>query len=333
MKPGVIALMLVIAVSAIASSAVAQTESELTETVSVNYVMVPFTVLGSKGAPITNLKSRDVSILVDGAPVESDLFETSMNAPVSFTILLDSSGSMALAGKMDAARAAVRTLIASRKPGDDFSLYVFDYQSAHERVPFTTDANAVLRAIDNVKPYGKTAFFDAIATMPARSELGKNPTRAIILLSDGIDNASRLTRLQLAAKLEGVSIPIFALGLRPPAERRSKTAAAGSVSETMSDLDVLEEIASGTGGKLYLGTKPEHFATAVAGMDRNLRAQYLIGFAPTGKGVVKYRRITLQVAGRVGSIRARAGYKGTEPPLLSSGRTAKQSKRNERTGS
>ena len=332
MRPAVAALMLVIAVSAIASSAIAQTESELTETVSVNYVMIPFTVLGSKGAPITDLKSRDVSILVDGAPVASDLFETSMNAPVSFTILLDSSGSMALAGKMDAARAAVRTLIASRKPGDDFSLYVFDYQAAHERVPFTTDANTVLRAIDNVKPYGKTAFFDAIATMPARSELGKNPTRAIILLSDGIDNASRLTRLQLAAKLEGVSIPIYALGLRPPAERRSKTAA-GSVSETASDLDVLEEIASGTGGKLYLGTKPEQFATAVAGMDRNLRAQYLIGFAPTGKGVVKYRRITLQVAGRVGSIRARAGYRGTEPPLLSSSRPAKQSKRNERTGS
>ncbi|HVS30348.1 MAG TPA: VWA domain-containing protein [Thermoanaerobaculia bacterium] len=306
---------------------------ELSETVSVNYVMVPFTVLGSKGIPITDLTAKDVSLLVDGVPVASDLFEKSMNAPVSFTILLDGSGSMALSGKMEAARAAIRTLVSRSKPGDDFSLYVFDDRQANEVVPFTDNANVVLRALEQVKTYGKTAFFDAIATMPARSQLGKNPTRAIILLSDGIDNASRLTRLQLAARLEGVSVPIYALGLRQPSEHRPRRQGL-RVSEELSDLDVLEEIANETGGRLFLGTKPQQFAVAAAVMDRNLRAQYLIGFAPTGKGPVKYRKIALKTAGRVRSVRVRAGYNGTEPPLQSSGRPpSRQAKRNERKGS
>ena len=306
---------------------------ELNDSVSVNYVMVPFTVLGPKGIPITDLTAKEVSLLVDGVPVANDLFEKSMNAPVSFTILLDGSGSMALAGKMAAAQAAIRTIVARSKPGDDFSLYVFDDRQANEVVPFTDNADIVLRALEQVKPYGKTAFFDAIATMPARSQLGKNPTRAIILLSDGIDNASRLTRLQLAAKLEGVSVPIYALGLRQPSERRPKPQGL-RVSEELSDLDVLEEIANDTGGRLFLGTKPAQFAQSAAVMDSNLRAQYLIGFAPTGKGAVKYRKIALKTAGRVRSVRVRAGYNGTEPPLQSSGRpTSRQAKRNERKGS
>src|SRR5205814_7749384 len=77
------------------------------ESVSVGYVMIPFTVLSDKGAPITDLRKGEVRLLIDGKRVPSDMFEKSQNAPVSFTILLDSSGSMALAGKMDSARAAI----------------------------------------------------------------------------------------------------------------------------------------------------------------------------------------------------------------------------------
>src|SRR6059058_5095134 len=110
----------------------------MSESVSVGYVMIPFTVLGDHGRPITDLRDAEVNLTVDGAPVRSDMFEKSQNAPVSFTILLDGSGSMALAGKMDAARAAIGALVAHRKPGDDFALYVFDESQARELVPFTT---------------------------------------------------------------------------------------------------------------------------------------------------------------------------------------------------
>lgn len=309
----------------LATSASAQ---DFTEQVSVSYVMVPFTVLGSKGVPITDLKSKEVSLLVDGTKVQTDLFEVSMNAPVSWTILLDGSGSMGLAGKMDAAKAAINALTARRREGDDFALYVFDSRGhANELVPFTENPAAITRAVDVVKPWGKTAFFDALAEMPARTELGRNPSRAIVLLSDGIDNASTMTRASIEKRMEGVAIPIYAFGLREPGEQLRQRKSA-PISEEMANIDLLEELAAATGGKLFVGNRPQALANAMDAIESELRAQYLIGFPPTGKGAVKYRRISLELAGRVRSVRVRAGYRGTEPPVQSA--TTRGSKRNER---
>ncbi len=294
------------------SVALAQEPPRVEETVSVGYVMIPFTAIGPKGVPITNLRRSEVHLLVDGKRVSSDMFERSQNAPVSFTILLDASGSMGLAGKMDASRAAIGALLAHRRPGDDFSLFTFAESEAREVVPFTENPAAITRALSTVTPYGKTAFFDALATMPERSRLGKNPTRAIILLSDGIDNASKLTREDLARLLQGVAVPIYPLGIRDPHEQ----AGAPRSREELSDLDLLDAVANLTGGKLYLGNQPQQVALAVANIEKDLRAQYLIGFAPTGQGGVKYRRISLQLAGRAQTVRVRAGYFGTEPPLV-----------------
>ena len=88
--------------------------------------------------------------------------------------------------------------------------------------------------------------------------------------------------------------------------------------EELSDLELLREVASLTGGKLTLGNEPQQIALAVASIEKDLRAQYLIGFTPTGHGAVKYREISLKLAGRIRSVRVRAGYLGTEPPLLPS---------------
>jgi Ca-activated chloride channel family protein len=304
----------------ITSITVAQEPPRILETVAVGYVMIPFTAIGAKGAPITDLRRSEVRLLVDGKRVPSDMFEKSENAPVSFTILLDASGSMGLAGKMDAARAAIGALVAHRRAGDDFSLFVFAESAAHELVPFTENPASVTRALTTITPFGKTAFFDALSTMPERSRLGKNPTRAIILLSDGIDNASKLTRADLARMLEGVAVPIYPLGIRDPREQTS-----ARTREELSDLTLLDAVANLTGGKLYLGNQPQQIALAVAKIEKDLRAQYLIGFAPTGQGGVKYRRISLQIAGRAQSVRVRAGYFGTEPPLFAFNRERKRS--------
>jgi VWFA-related protein len=308
-----LATALLAAAAAAQTAAPAQPQQKMSETVSVGYVMIPFTALDEKGRAITDLRADEVSLRVDDRPVRSDMFEKSQNAPVSFTILLDGSGSMALAGKMDAARAAIGALLAHRKPGDEFALYVFADSVAREVVPFTTKPADITDALATVKPYGKTAFFDALATMPERSELGNNPTRAIILLSDGIDNASELTKADLPAKLQGVAVPIYPLGIRDPGEYKD---AAKRRREELSDIGILDEVAKLTGGKLTLGSTPQEIALGVAGLEKDLRAQYLIGFAPTGEGGVKYHQISLRLAGRVQTVRVRAGYLGTEPPLV-----------------
>jgi len=312
---------LFLALPAFAQSVVAP----MSETVSVGYVMIPFTVLGDHGRPITDLRSAEVNLTVDGEPVRSDMFEKSQNAPVSFTILLDGSGSMALAGKMNSAFAAIGALIGHRRPGDDFALYVFAESQAVEVAPFTENPLEITRALAKITPYGKTAFFDALATMPERSKLGRNPSRAIILLSDGIDNASSLTRSSLAQQLQGISVPIYSLGLREPEKQADK---GKRPREDLSDIGLLNEVATLTGGKLYLGNTPNQIAEAVSHIEDDLRAQYLIGFAPTGKGAVKYRTISLKLTGRARAVRVRAGYLGTEPPLVAS-----RNKHTERKGS
>src|SRR5205814_3495614 len=149
-------------------------------------------------------------------------------------------------------------LIAHRKPGDDFALYIFDDKEAHEVVPFTSDVGAIGRGLVGLKPFGKTAFFDALATMPERSRLGRNPTRAIILLSDGIDNASKLTRNDLEQMLQGVAVPIYPLGLRDPSDQP------GASRDERNDLGLLDDVASLTGGRLFVGNRPDQLAGAVA---------------------------------------------------------------------
>jgi Ca-activated chloride channel homolog len=317
-----------LALTLLAAASVSAQTPDFQEQVSVSYVMVPFSVLSRKGVPITDLQAKEVTLLVDGKKVATDLFERSMNAPVSWTILLDGSGSMALAGKIDAAKAVINALTARRKAGDDFALYVFDSEGrANELVPFTENPSAITRALDVVKPWGKTAFFDALAEMPERSELGRNPSRAIILLSDGIDNNSKMTRAQIEKRMEGVAIPVYAFSLREEGVARTPRAA-GPINEELANIDLLEELASATGGKLFIGNQPEQLARAMDGIERILRAQYLLGFSPTGRGAVKYRRISLELAGRVRSVRVRAGYRGTEPPVQKT--ATRDSRRNER---
>jgi VWFA-related protein len=289
------------------------TPAKATSSVSVGYVMVPFVLTDLKGKPVPDLREKDVTLLVDGQPVLTDLFSRSDDAPVSFTILLDGSGSMGLVGKMEGARAAVRALVAQKLPGDDFSLYVFSSGAVREVVPFTPDAARLLAAVDAVTPSGRTAFYDALARMPDRTLLGRNGSRAIVLLTDGIDNASDLTRDDLATLLEGVDVPVYPIGLRSPGA--PLVPPPGVTPEAMLNLDILAHVARLSGGILSIVDEAAQLPAAITRVERDLRTQYLMGFTPTGTGPVRYRRISLRLSGPARPVRVRAGYRGTLPPL------------------
>ncbi len=282
--------------------------------VSVGYVLVPFVVTDRKGRPVAGLKEKDVTLLADGVPVDYDLFQGSSDAPVSFAILLDGSGSMGLAGKMEGARAALRALAEARVPGDDFALYVFAEGEVKEIVPFTEDARAILAAADGVKPWGKTAFRDALALMPEKSLQGKNGSRAIVLLTDGIDNDSELSDEELGGLMEGVEVPVFPLGIRSPGGIAAPPP--GQTLEWSLNVDVLSRIARITGGRMAIVDDPALLPEKVLDIQKDLRSQYLVGFSPTGTGPVRYRRLTLRVAGPARPVRVRAGYRGSDPPAF-----------------
>jgi Ca-activated chloride channel family protein len=294
-------------------SAQVSTQAKATGSVSVGYVMVPFVLTDLKGKPVPDLREKDVTLLVDGQPVATDLFARSEDAPVSFTILLDGSGSMGLVGKMDGARAAVHALVQQKLPGDDFSLYVFSGGAVREAVPFTSDTARLLAAVDAVKPHGRTAFYDALARMPDRTLLGKNGSRAIILLTDGIDNASELSRDDLAVLLAGVDVPVYPIGLRSPGTQPAPQP--GVTPEALVNMEILGDVARLSGGLTSIVDGPEQLPAAIARIEQDLRTQYLLGFTPTGAGPVRYRRISLRLSGPGRPVRVRAGYRGTLPPI------------------
>jgi len=294
-------------------SAQVSTSAKATSSVSVGYVMVPFVLTDLKGKPVADLREKDVTLLVDGQPVLTDLFSRSDDAPVSFTILLDASGSMGLVGKMEGARAAVYALVQQRLSGDDFSLYVFSSGEVREIVPFTPDTAILLAAIDAVIPQGRTAFYDALARMPDRTLLGRNGSRAIILLTDGIDNASTLTRDDLAALLEGVDVPVYPIGLRSPGAPLAPPP--GVTPEAMMNLEILAHVARLSGGLLSIVDEPPQLPAAITRIEKDLRSQYLLGFTPSGAGPIRFRRITLRLSGSARPVRVRAGYRGTLPPF------------------
>lgn len=290
----------------------AQVPPVVTETVDVGYVVVPFVIRDRGGKPIQNLRERDVTLLVEGKRVEIDMFAKIGDAPVSYTILLDGSGSMELSGKMDGARLAIQELLSRHSDGDDYALYVFAEGEVREVVPFTPRPTEIMTAVNAVEPYGKTAFFDALAKMPGKSLLGNNGSRAIILLTDGFDNASVLTGEELTNLIGGVDVPVYPMGLRP---EMAAHPAARQTTDALLDLDVLRQLAAGSGGRLAVVSQPGSLIQAIHEIQQELRAQYLVGFSPTGRGTVRYRTIALKLPGRARSVHVRGGYRGTEPPL------------------
>lgn len=304
---------------ACAALATQQSPPSSRETISVNYVLVPFVAQDGKGRALQNLRQRDVFLLVDGVPAAYDMFAEANNAPVSFTILLDTSGSMDLAGKMAGAKTAINALLATRRPKDDFSLWTFADGEVQEAVPFTERSGEIMSAVMRVEPFGKTAFHDALALMPDKTILGRNGSRAIILLTDGLDNASIITRPELTKILEAVDVPIYPLALRP----RAALTGAPASPEHFTDLELLEELATISGGRALVTSNLNELEHGIREIQKDLRSQYLLGFKPTGRGGVRFRKIALKVPGRNRVVRVRAGYHGTAPPVLSAGRTSR----------
>jgi VWFA-related protein len=93
--------------------------------------------------------------------------------------------------------------------------------------------------------------------------------------------------------------------------------------EELTDVETLAQIAAATGGRAFIGTNRSELEEAVEKISEDLRSQYLVGFTPTGKGVVKYRAISLKLPRGVRSVRVRSGYRGTEPPVYKRGARGK----------
>lgn len=283
-----------------------------TESTGAEYVLLPVIVLDKKGRFVDGLQQKDFRVRVETTPVSLDTFERDDGAPVSMAFLVDTSGSMEIAGKMENTRRAIRSIIEARQPGDDFALFAFSEGEVRMVAEFSSDSRKILRALDELSPGGQTALFDAVAATPKLLK-GKNAKRAILLFTDGVDNASKLTPGEMAEILQQVSTPVYAIGMK-----NVMYDLLDSKQREQLFVENLRMLAASSGGKMYL-VGEEDLRPLAARLNSEVRKQYILGFSPSGRGELKYRVVFVSVA-KKGNwvVRTRRGYRGTAPSTSAS---------------
>jgi len=278
------------------------------ESAGAEYVMLPVLVTDKHGKFVDGLQKEDFVLKVEEHRVSFDTFERDLSAPVSFAFLVDTSGSMGIGGKLASARAAIRSIVADRQPGDDFALFAFSEGEVRLVTDFSADPKALLAAALDLEASGQTALFDAVAATPEKMMKGRNNKRAILLFTDGVDNASRLSATQMAEILQRVSVPVYPIGMKNAAFDQLKEEERRELS-----IDTLQLLAGGSGGRMHLVSTGEDLRPLATKISEEVRQQYLLGFAPSGTGDVKYRIVFVSVARPGAVVRTRRGYRGTAP--------------------
>jgi Ca-activated chloride channel family protein len=269
-------------------------------------VAVSATVRDDKGRLVKGLDVKDFEVIDRGEPRPISQFRTD-RAPLSLAILFDVSGSMDLADRFTAAKFAAHHLLSWLEAGrDEAALFAFDSR-LQEVAPFTVDTRALNGALGEVDPFGATSLHDAVAEASARVALRPNPRRAVVVLTDGMDTASRLTPAQVSAVAAAIDVPVYiiapVLGIDNPESSRA-TPQAGRQAPV--DAGSIEDLARWTGGALHYATGPASASRAARDVVDELRHVYLIAFEPgTSSG---WHPIEIRTRNKDLRVRARGGY-------------------------
>ncbi len=273
----------------------------------VRLVLLPTKVEDKRGRIIQGLTASDFTLLEDFIPQRIQFVSLEADSPVSIAFLLDVSGSMRVSGKLEAAKEAIRYFVDNLRPQDKFALIAFADEQVAWITEFTSDKERFLDRLAVQTGYGQTALNDAVAAAPGLVQAGTDGRKAIVLITDGVDNASR-TSLDRAIELaRRASVPIYTVGFSSlPRELLPLQ------QELATNFSVLTRFSDETGGSLFAVHDPDELKEAVVRIDQELRLQYLIGYSPTRtvwNGA--YRRIQLETRKGRYQVHTRNGYYAT----------------------
>jgi VWFA-related protein len=252
------------------------------------------------GSYATGLTAGSFRIFEEGHPQEVRFFE-SADAPITVGLIIDSSGSMREA--RDRVIAASAEFVETSNPDDEVFGLVFS-DSVHAvldtSAPFTGDARTLRNALANVfQPDGQTALYDAIAAGLAYAAHGSRDRRALVVVSDGGDNASRINFGEIRKRVEASDAIIYTVALADPFDLDS-------------DPKHLARIAETSGGKAFAPKDVAGVHQAFAQIVRDIRHSYTMGYEPTRTDQRPgFRRISVEARapdGRRLTVHTRRGY-------------------------
>jgi VWFA-related protein len=259
------------------------------------------------GKVIKNLKKTDFELIDSGSARQITDFYSGDSA-VSLAVLLDISGSMSISGNMDRAREAVNVAVSSLQSGrDEAALYTFD--SALQQVrPFTTQLERITSVSLEGKPWGTTSLYDAIAKTAESAAERTNRHRAVLVITDGVDTASRLTPPQVSYAASRIDVPVYLLVVSNPLDNPEHELA---VLEATGDhvhpnTATLADLARWTGGEMALSSDIASATKALAKLMGNLRHQYVISFEPGARP--GWHPLEIRTRKKSLTVHARSGY-------------------------
>ncbi len=269
-------------------------------TVDVTRVNVLFMVTDKKGRFITDLGKDDFSVTENKKPQVIQEFTAETDLPLRIAILIDTSNSIRDRFKFEQ-EAAVEFINSVLRPREDKAMVVSFDTAAELVADLMDDPDKLARSIRNLRPGGGTALYDAIY-FACRDRLQQDQPRhrfrrAVIIVSDGDDNQSKVTRDQALEMAQKADVVVYGIST--------------NISRIENDGDkVLKYLALETGGQAFFPFKVQDLAQSFENIANELRRQYNIFYRPEPlKADGLYHSIGVKVNGRKDLVvRARKGY-------------------------
>jgi Ca-activated chloride channel family protein len=267
--------------------------------VTANLVLLPVNVTGARGTFVSGLKLEDFRVFEDGQLQKLTVFEE-RDTPVTVGLVVDHSRSMG--PKLPDVVTAVSSFTHSSNSQDEMFVVDFNDDVSIELMrgkAFSNDAKELGEALRAVSARGRTALYDAVSEGLHHLQYGHLEKKALIIISDGGDNASHLKYSQVLAQARQSQSLIYAIAL------------VGS-EDGEENPGLLRRLCKDTGGIAYFPHEGESVASVSTEIARDLREQYTLGYVPQNlKSADAFRKIEVKVTapghGKL-RVRARQGY-------------------------
>jgi len=268
-------------------------------------VTLTLTVTDVYGRYVMGLGKNSFTVLDNNQEQEITFFSDT-DAPVSLGVLFDVSGSMS-GEKIQKARKALSRFINTSHPNDEYFLIGFNNR-AQLLLDRTRDGDAVLQKLTLVNPKQNTALYDAVYLGLERVTRGSHQKRALLIISDGQDNASRYNFGEVRRLMKESDVITYAVGIIDAGDAGSQVGMQGQA--------FLDELTSVTGGKSFYPTSDVELDEIFDRISIELRHQYSIGYTPKDfQPDGKWRKVKVRVKPPRGlprlTVRSREGYYAT----------------------
>lgn len=272
--------------------------------IKVDRVIVPAVVVDRKGRPVHGLKAADFRLSEDRVLQKIDYFHVDPAEPLSIAFLLDVSGSMRILDKIGEAREAIWYFLDTLAPQDQAQVLTFADDRIETLAPFGTDPVTIRERLEATQAYGQTALHDAIAAAPGLVDAQRAGRKAIVLITDGVDNFSKLTLEEGVSDASRVDVPIYAIAF----DTETSVLRLDAPGEG-TNAELLRTIAEQTGGGFFRIHDPDEMKEAVRAIEEDLRSQYVLGYTPPRVSCKEsFRTIELKTDRSRYRVRTRKGY-------------------------